>query len=1431
MSRHVDLKAIHPHGGDSRSAFEQLSWLLFSRTNAGRALPQRREGAGGDAGLEGALVDGNGRVVVGLQAKFYADKLGNTQWRNLDESIRTALNDNAADRALTEIVVTMPRELTQTQLKVWQTHRGKWQAEAERLGYPAPVQFTLWAEAALLDLLLRSENRGLLLHYFEVPDFDRERCCKKTHASIRALGDRYQPELHTPTEAEDELHTFLRSERCRQSVLEEGNNCAHERWRLRNVHRSSWPGDLQEQNSTAERTWEHALALFGDGLRLPTSFTAAASSLEAAADAQRAIVDALFPLIPPRKRTEGEEFGYSPGSRHPLEEALETHDRWRGTLQRFARFMRDRSAADKRCMLLTGDPGTGKTHVLAEVCARFAEQGGVVLLTEGATFTSADQPWSQFLKWADFPGSSVRDFLQTLSVMALPTGLPTLICIDALNETPDRNLWRTGLGNFASELEPFDNIKLLVSCRSDYLRQTLPSDVRDDNSPYWAVAEHKGLGGDVFEALPKYLRAYEVSGIGIPPLANEFRVPLFLRIFCEAYSQQAPDAGVLSLNIILRHYAARKAELISRRIDCDASRVMDALRDLGSAMEKQDVLQLSEQDAHKLCERHHAPTESSKSLYRALLAENILLEFPGDSDALGASNLVRFTYERIWDYFLSLHLLPSGSAPSVELLARLSDARWREDHAGVVGLLTIRIAEEGHGELLDLLSTKKRPDYDLIQSFVESLPWRTGKGVSERTWELFIEFVKSGWIGDDLQHVVPLAPNPAHPWNAHWLHERLVAKPMAERDRGWTFWVNEQFTENSRSSPIGELLNWAEHGYIELLPDEQVLLLGTILAWCLTTTVVDARVRLASALTRLLARRVRVTTKIIQRFIEVDDAYVRERVLLAAAGVAQHASTGDAALGELAHFVYQRIFAADSVEPHLLVRHYASEICRQAELKGVLPASVPPNSFKPPFRSKWPKIWTEAAVRRKRAEIKNGYSALFQSVEPGPGVGYGDFGRYVMEGLVHHFQSRRLKQKPVSGERSWFDAQIAKRYIIQRVFESGWDRNATDTHPTGVSSSRSEKVVERLSKKYQWIALYKFLGYLSDHYHFHDYSDRVRPFTSARSVGGRDLLDPFVIEPLQRFTPKTWRFTPPPKPWWHGGVDPLPHPLSPAAQCRVASERETSSPILLLDLANEGERWIALSSFFIWDEPIPFWLDSSNTPRVHFEWAVRSYLVRPERVSRLIAGLSRRELGHSTMWLQEPEFGQSLAALKTFPANQERLKKRCELDELWETESWKTGAFCSSCRCATDEEHRRAKEGSMPSPQLAELGDLRWLGTDFDFGQANAKVPTVRHVGKGFKGACIVRRGALLKWLAASGLKLVWRCYGFKYRLHEHGDGNHARAYWSAFALTTSGDIACHGGGTCDFPHGPGREEPLPWPVLANPNAPKIKRKEPAAVK
>ena len=478
------------------------------------------------------------------------------------------------------------------------------------------------------NLLLEPGNRGLLLHYFDFPDFDAIHCRQRSAATIAGLGDRYLPDLHTSTTAEDRLHVFLRSERCRQQFVETARDTFHYH-KGPPKYRSGLPSTLEDTFSDANAAWQRVIPLFGDGISLPASFGNLSKALKEAAQAARTVMECLSSLIPPRPPRSDDDIYRPTQPRSATDEMVHGLDKWNSDLRSLARYLGDNALADQPRLLLTGEPGTGKTHLLAEVCNRYSDQGGIVLFVEGVRFSTDEPPWTQFMRWAGFQGGTARDLIETLSAMAGNTSLPALICIDALNETPNRNLWRNGIVEFAGELRLGDRVKLIVSCRSDYLDQTLPSTLRQGHESGWAFAENEGLGIEVFEAFPKYIAAYDVHWRGLPPLVQEFRNTLFLRIFCEAYAGQTPDAGSLSFGAILRHYAQRKAEILHQRIDCDPSRVLDALRNLAERIRTVDSLLIPERDARAICERHHAPTETSRSLYRALLSEGILTELPG----------------------------------------------------------------------------------------------------------------------------------------------------------------------------------------------------------------------------------------------------------------------------------------------------------------------------------------------------------------------------------------------------------------------------------------------------------------------------------------------------------------------------------------------------------------------------------------------------------------------------------------------------------------------------------------------------------------------------------------------------------------------------------------------------------------------------------
>ncbi len=119
----IKFNSIKPHGGDQRRAFEEMCFQLFATEYASKGEAIRREGLGGDAGIEGYIADSLGCAIIGIQVKFFPEKFGSNQWRQIDESIRTALKDNSVDRSLKRYVVATPREFNKQERTKWESYR------------------------------------------------------------------------------------------------------------------------------------------------------------------------------------------------------------------------------------------------------------------------------------------------------------------------------------------------------------------------------------------------------------------------------------------------------------------------------------------------------------------------------------------------------------------------------------------------------------------------------------------------------------------------------------------------------------------------------------------------------------------------------------------------------------------------------------------------------------------------------------------------------------------------------------------------------------------------------------------------------------------------------------------------------------------------------------------------------------------------------------------------------------------------------------------------------------------------------------------------------------------------------------------------------------------------------------------------------------
>jgi hypothetical protein len=153
----LDLRTIRPIRGSANNGFEEVCCQLAACEEPALGSRFIRNGTP-DGGVESywVLPDGSEH---GWQAKYFFE-LENSQWSQLDDSVRTAL---ATHPKLTRYTICLPFDLpdgrqdpsSSRQIKTlrekWNERVQRWEAEAG--GKRMAVAFELWGESALLTRL------------------------------------------------------------------------------------------------------------------------------------------------------------------------------------------------------------------------------------------------------------------------------------------------------------------------------------------------------------------------------------------------------------------------------------------------------------------------------------------------------------------------------------------------------------------------------------------------------------------------------------------------------------------------------------------------------------------------------------------------------------------------------------------------------------------------------------------------------------------------------------------------------------------------------------------------------------------------------------------------------------------------------------------------------------------------------------------------------------------------------------------------------------------------------------------------------------------------------------------------------------------------------------------------------------------------------
>ncbi len=1169
----MDFHRIRVHKGDQKTGFEEFICQLARVEKPQNASNFVRKGAGGDGGVEcyWSLED---ESETGWQAKYFLTTLGNSEFRQIEESFKTTIEKHPK---LTIYVVAIPRDLSDSRAKrkgkPVVTERDRWNAQKRKLEdyaeeHGRAVVIEEWFESELLSKLNidSPEHRGMQIYWFQ-KDILTIECFENIYKRNKdSLGERYTPSDHVELKISQNLSSHALDKNFTSdlqsklsSLIKTLGDTGNEMQRLEEEGLKNLQTQLVQLLRTSHSDLEKSI---GELSELATS----------------GLEDGLAQIL--------SDLPYSSETRnlrYRLEKKL-------GHLRDFSSFLKSpyfRSASQGR-LLITGDAGTGKSHMLCDYYGNSLTQKGLAIFLLGQHYPGGS-PLDWIKKECDVATLTDTEFLGALSSLANAIKSPIPIVIDALNEGPHNEDWKNHLVSLNSTLSSFPPIRLVVSCRSTYQPFVIPDENLETLG--WPKVEHRGFSGTEQEAVEAYFGNRNIVPPILPFYPAQFSNPLLLKTFAQLLQNQGhnrvPD-GLIGLSTLFEALVTdlEKKISIKKRVNHEEKACSSALAVFAEKLFPNQLFGMPVQEARTTINAADPNPSYGDPLFNLLIEEGTLC-----NDYSPTGDLVtRFAYERFTDQFVTKTLLRRAEERTEEggstsesinaILTPLEVDSWKL--TGILTILSISVAEKHGEELLDAFSEDSEYFYIIKEHvFFEDLLWRRHEHVSERTIEIFESFRTSdSFQSDFFNHLLCLSTRPEHPLNAEYLHNILAEMDLPSRDEEWSthIAVDGAFFEENETPNTWKLIRWARDLNTRECGNEMAQLAAITLSWMLSAPNRKVRDHATKSLARLFFSQPEIIAPILEKFWEVNDPYVTERVVLAAYGACCRTDDHES-IRQVAHYLISVCFSTESPPANIILRDSAKGIVLLAKRLGL--TDISESKISAPFSTGSPiEIPSEDDI--DALEGDNFSDAVKSSLMGHPG----DFGNYSMSSVTKWSTTPIRWEKPLSvkeiqefalaklsdGNReifasfleskkrdeenqnslAWFVANSrnesrpsqnetneeaeeefneeeikrflkeeaeeefdmlgyyalsapsdrakpifsktkAQRWVCKRVHELGWTNDRFHSYENNYVgySSRSRPTLERVGKKYQWIAYYEFLAHLSDQYCFIDpgYSD------------------------------------------------------------------------------------------------------------------------------------------------------------------------------------------------------------------------------------------------------------------------------------------------------------------------------------------------------
>lgn len=1357
MATSVNFYNIRSVEGSRRKGFEELCCQIAHQYEEVPDSWKYTRIGDPDAGIECKWESSCGEIWC-WQAK-YVHNIDSGSLSQIDSSVEKAL-DTYSELSRYFICVPCdrphsPREGVKTALEKYNDRKEKWERWADERDMD--VEFVFWGQSQLLEFLSKEKHKGRLYFWFNSEQLTQSKLRDELEVTISNANDRYTPELHVDTGSADIFEPLGRTPSFVEDVkerLEELDDKAGDLFTESSIEK------LKEADEEAFIDLRDAIdkipVLLEDLEEIPKEIPI--TELQEVSETAHDAIWELDSELQRLQNEEGDEGADTTGNYTSY-----SFRQLRREVYNFKNFVetKDLEVAETAGLKLLGDAGMGKTHLLCNVAKSRMENGYPTVLILGENFTNRDV-WSQIIERIGLD-CTTEEFLGALDSFGESCGVRSLLMIDALNESPDPRIWNSRLPGLLKKLESYPHIGLCVSCRSGYEDLVIPSSIGDDLVEYW----HYGFYEVEYEAVRKFFDEHGIEHSSIPVLQREFRVPLFLKLFCENLENQGQSRishGPEGLSEIFEGYIDGINERLRWQLDYDprANLVRRSVEALAREMAErgEGTKRLPKEEAKDIVDDFLSGTSYSESLYGNILSEGLISEVvnPIGDDV---SEAVRFSYDKFADHMLAqqyLELYVDGDFEQALAEEELQEIFENpEQYAGLIQAFAVHLPEREGVEVFEFIDSD-----EMFKPFIRSLGWRDSQSITDSDGELKENIQEYLWeemyLLEDLHELwrvlLTLATSSDHPMNAEYLYQVLMDQEVVQRDFNWSKFLHKEWRDET--SEVFRLVNWGfslENNPVE--SRELKRLISITLSLFLSCPNRYVRDRSTKAMVNVVGSDIDLFIELIERFQDVSDPYILERVYAAAYGAVLRNKEHDA-LSEIANVVFELEFSENDPTPHLLARDYARGIIELADHQ-IEDYEADLEKVRPPYDSSFsievpsPEELQEQ-VQTCLEESETDWDTRFWWGLVGydfEGRGSSDFARYIV-GSNHSADKFHGFD---------FSCDKALRWITKRVFGLGWNPDDfgqfDDRVNRGYYGRTENKKPEKFSKKYQWIAYHELVAWVTDNCDFSN-STTERPYSGPWAYWDRNI-DPSVLDSeassdlsLDYVVEYDCRIDEVPIEEW------------------IEDHEEFPELASLLELSVDDEEWVPLYGMYKWiaEEDTESRLERDVFCRIDpvivgeedkeelVAWIIENWVESDEIKSTLVSSpVLNQTLRGEYPWhpIVEDQWEEDASPIIGSPVD----VKSTAVDLLWEAEY----------DCSINERYGMY----APSPYLANLLDLEWVVDTKEFNQQSQNPIRSADISDGEKLfdrvnslSMVGAKCNILEKLESEGLEIVWVIQGEK---------------------------------------------------------------------